>query len=77
MDKAFTELAKIRAAEPAPVIEAVQPVPVGEEIAAQEVPAEDKAQKRRGGLWVVIGAVVLIVVGALGLLKPKETKAGL
>lgn len=82
MDKAFTELAKIRAAEPKPepVVEPVAPAQAepaeAMPVAAEQEP-EEKPAKGHTGLWVVIGALVLIVVGAVGLLRPKEKKTGL
>ncbi|MFC1467646.1 D-alanyl-D-alanine carboxypeptidase family protein [Verrucomicrobiota bacterium] len=74
MDKAFTKLAEIRATEPkpAPVIEPVQAEPIAEEVPVQEEVVEEAPAKPRGGRWVVISAVLLIAVGAVGLLRPKE-----
>lgn len=79
LDKAFSELAKIRAAEPKPEPEP-QVIPAVEEAAVTEpvLPevavasgAESESGSRLGSWWVMAGAMVLIGIGVVGLLRPK------
>lgn len=76
LDQAFTKLAEIRAAEPVPEPVVVPPVSVAVP-AVQVAEMVEPAPKHRMGMWIGIGAVLLIVAGVVGLLRPKEKNIGL
>lgn len=68
MDKAFTKLAEIRATEPK-VIPVAEPEPILEiaEPAGAVTVAEKTPSKRKGGRWLIVGALILAGAGAVGL----------